>query len=63
MLPFQASMTLANSLQAETQQRNRAVADLKAQTATAQAWLQSHFSSRNNVQETSDLQRLHSVVT
>ena len=53
MLPFQASMTLASRMQAETQQRNRAVADLKAQTATAQAWLQLHSSSRNNVQETS----------
>ncbi|KAL3130764.1 hypothetical protein ABBQ38_000109 [Trebouxia sp. C0009 RCD-2024] len=61
--PHQASVTLANSLQAETQQRNLAVADLKAQTATAQAWLQSHSSSRNNVQDPSELRQLHTMMS
>lgn len=48
---LQASATLAHTLQAETQQRNRAVADLKAQTAVAQAWLQTHSNPTDDSEE------------
>lgn len=63
MLRFQASVTLATTMQAEIQARKRAVADLKAQTATAQAWLQSYSSSKDNCQKFSGLQQLDSMMS
>lgn len=42
-------------MQAETQQRKHAVADLMSQTAVAQAWLQSHSKSRDDSEEPEQL--------